>query len=138
MEQSDTESPQQRIAPLLLPHRTLSQTMGTALAMQYTFGRNVLALTQFATHQQLAWIGATTDTDQQAAQDTVEAGFDAIETVAEEAEQTATDSVAATSEAAEELTDASAAAMESTFDAFLDTSAPFGASGERPRRHLTA
>lgn len=138
MKHSETESPDRGIAPLL-PHRTFSQAMGATLAMQYALGRNALALTRFATHQQLALFGAMTATDQQTAQDAVETGFDAIETVAEESERTAAESVATTSEAAEDVTDASAAAIESTFDTFLDTSAPLGHPPEhRPERRPTA
>lgn len=120
-------SPQRAFAPLVVTQRTLGQGLAMGLAMQYALGRGALELTRLATHQQLDWLRAATDADQQAAREAVDTGFDAIEAIAEESERTATESVAATDESV-------ADAVESTFDAFLDTAAPLGHPPERRLR----
>lgn len=82
-------------------------------------------MTRIATDQQLAWLEATTDTNQQDTRRAVESGVDAMDTAIADAERTVTQNLEAVGEGAADLADASTAAMESTFDVLLDTVDPY-------------
>lgn len=133
MEQQEPETPSQQRAPtpLRITERTLGHGLMAALAMQYAIGRSTLELTRIATDQQLAWLEATTDTDQQDACRAVESGVDAMDTAISDAERTVTQNLEAVGEGAADLADASTTVMESTFDVLLDTVDPYA----QPRTH---